>query len=47
LKTVPGVRPEALAGGSRSTEQPALKNTFVIEAKKLPNYRNAGFEQQL
>jgi outer membrane receptor protein involved in Fe transport len=42
LKIVPGVRPEALAGGFSIDGASGAENTFVIDGQEVTNYRNAG-----
>ncbi|HQX54701.1 MAG TPA: TonB-dependent receptor plug domain-containing protein [Pyrinomonadaceae bacterium] len=42
LKIVPGVRPEALAGGFTIDGASGAENTFVIDGQEVTNYRNAG-----
>ena len=42
LKIVPGVRPEALAGGFSIDGATNAENTFVIDGQEVTNYRNAG-----
>ncbi len=42
LKVVPGVRPEALAGGFTIDGASGAENTFIIDGQEVTNYRNAG-----
>jgi hypothetical protein len=42
LKTVPGVRPEPLAGGFSIDGATQAENTFIIDGQEVTNYRNAG-----
>ena len=42
LKIVPGVRPEALAGGFSIDGATNSENTFVIDGQEVTNYRNGG-----
>ncbi|MBK7802855.1 MAG: hypothetical protein IPJ55_09360 [Chloracidobacterium sp.] len=42
LKVVPGVRPEALAGGFTVDGASGTENTFVIDGQEVTNFRSAG-----
>jgi len=42
LKAVPGVRPEALAGGFTVDGASGTENTFVIDGQEVTNFRSAG-----